>query len=144
MPKATKQLLPTGSRKQFSRGFVEALAKAPREMIREKFLPKLDKYCEVVISLMEQGDRTGIHSYERGLGVATDNEELADAILARLGITGGMTAAERIAMRHREAESVDEAQLWRISEAFCQDYRRRNGLPLLVEGKPVEAPGEVQ
>ena len=36
------------------------------------------------------------------------------------------------------AEGVDEAQLWRLAEAFALDYRRRKGLPLLVEGRAVK------
>ena len=43
--------------------------------------------------------------------------------------------AERLIGRALEAEGVDDETAWRISESYAQDYRRRHGLPELVEAK---------
>ena len=114
-----------------------AFAGEPVEYVRDRFKPHLDTYIAAIVNGVSERDRTCLHLFAKAMKLAGEETNVAVMLLTRHGLESE-NQLERMLSRAREAEGVDEAQLWRLAEAFAMDYRRRKGLPLLIEGRPVE------
>jgi hypothetical protein len=129
--------MPTGVRKQVADDALAAFAGEPVEYVRDRFKPHLDTYIAAIVNGVSESDRTCLHLFAKAMKLAGEETNVAVMLLTRHGLESE-GQLERMLSRAREAEGVDEAQLWRLAEAFAMDYRRRKGLPLLIEGRPVE------
>lgn len=129
--------MPTGARKQVADQALAAFAGEPLEYVREQFKPHLPTYINAIVNGVAERDRTCLHLFAKAMKLAGEETNVAVMLLTRHGLESE-NQLERMLSRAREAEGVDEAQLWRLAESFAMDYRRRHKLPLLVEGRAVK------
>lgn len=131
-----RSVMPSGARKEVAERTIAALAGEPVEYVREQLRPHLPMFVNAIVTGVAERDRTCLNLFAKAMRIAGEETNVAVMLLTRHGLESE-NQLERVLRTAREAEGVDEAQLWRLAEAFAQDYRRRRGLPLLVEGRAV-------
>ena len=129
--------MPSGARKEVADRTIAALAGEPVEYVREQLRPHLPTFVSAIVSGVAERDRTCLNLFAKAMKIAGEETNVAVMLLTRHGLESE-NQLERMLSRAREAEGVDEAQLWRLAESFAMDYRRRHKLPLLVEGRAVK------
>lgn len=104
------------------------------EAVKAKLAPHLDLFCEVLISGVRRRDRTAMNLFPRLLGLVGATQDMAAALLAQLGVQS-LEAAKRTLDMARDASAVDDRTLYEKALAHVMEYRRRNGMPPLIEGE---------
>ena len=146
--------LGTGGRQAARRLADELISRAPQE-IREKLLPHVGLFCDQVVWGMSNptlpgkdgpvsnpGHRTAMDLYAKIMG-AVAPDVLVVNLWQRIGVDSEDTA-RRLIDRALESEGMDEETAFRLSESYAQDYRRRHGLPELVESPRIAQDGRSQ
>lgn len=113
----------------------DLVATAPQAM-REHLAPFVGEFCEQLLADMRDPNRTAhrtamtlIPQILRAVGAET---QLVINLWQRLGARDEGHVQQLVATA-LEAETVDDEGAWRLSEQYAADYRRRHGLPELVE-----------
>ena len=131
----------------------ELVARAPQE-IRERLQPHIGTFCDKIVWGMENptlpspvgngivnnpGHRTAMDLYARIMGAVAPDTLIVN-LWQRIGVQDEATA-RRLIDRALESEGMDEETAFRMSECYVQDYRRRHGLPELVESSRIAQDG---
>lgn len=130
----------------------ELVARAPQE-IRERLQPHIATFCDQLVWGMENatlpgpnggivnnpGHRTAMDLYARIMGAVAPDTLIVN-LWQRIGVDDEETA-RRLIERARETEGMDEETAFRLSESYVQDYRRRHGMPELIEAPRIAQDG---
>jgi hypothetical protein len=115
---------------------------AARDLLR----PFLPEYCQLMIAGVRRGERHWANLYAQTMKLVGAQVALTVNLWQQLG-ANDEGHAKALIDRALEAEQMDEDTAFRVSEAFVKDYRRRHGLPELVEaqgGAHADAVGEIE
>lgn len=116
----------------------ESLVAGAPDRMRELLAPHVDRYCERLIGDMDDpessGHRAAMRLIPEILRAVGGQVMLTVNLWQRFGASDE-SHAQRLIASALEAENVDEDSAWRLSEQFAADYRRRHGLPELVEAR---------
>lgn len=107
------------------------------EQIRAYLAPHHVLFCDRVLSGLKRGDRTALNLYPRLVRAIGADSDLTAVLIAQLGVQS-LDAARRIMDLAREANATDSEALYERSMRYVVEYRRRHGMPPMIEGREVK------
>ena len=112
-----------------------AHAKSDPDTMRELLRPHIKAYCDMLASNALRGDRTCVRIFADLVGETGGKLELINALVVSVGAnsTEHLRAAASSAL---DAETQDDETTYLEALGFVNDYRKRTGLPALVESAP--------
>lgn len=110
----------------------QAMTPEAKESARAYLAPHVETFCRMLVRGVENRDRTAMNLFPRVLGLIGASEDVARSMLAQLGVQS-LDVARKTLELARDAQVMDSESLYEKSLSYVMEYRRRNGLPPLIE-----------